>query len=70
MTTPGVANERGFTAIHVGPLRARGAALNNVSVAIKEMAVEGCLREDPTLVSQSLLYDPLTAPAPSVSGTP
>ena len=58
---PVVANKRGFTALHVGPLPPQCAALNNITVAIEEMAVEGCLAGDPTLVFQALLYDPLTA---------
>ena len=58
---PVVANRRGFNPIHVGSLPAQCAALNNVSIAVEEMAVEACLAGDPTLVFQALLYDPLTA---------
>ena len=58
---PVVANKRGFNAIHVGPLPPQCAALNNITIAIEEMAVEACLTGDPTLVFQALLYDPLTA---------
>jgi len=58
---PVVANRRGLNAIHVGPLPPQCAALNNISVAVEEMAVEACLTGDPTLVYQALCYDPLTA---------
>jgi alpha-galactosidase len=37
------------------------AALNNLSVAIEEMAVEAALTGDPRLVFQAIAYDPLTA---------
>ena len=58
---PVVANRRGFNAIHVGELPIQCAALNNVSVAVEEMAVEASLTGDPTLVYQAICYDPLTA---------
>ena len=37
------------------------AALNNISVAVEEMAVEAALTGDPTLVYQAICYDPLSA---------
>ena len=58
---PVVANRRGFNAIHVGDLPIQCAALNQISVAVEEMAVEAALTGDPTLVYQSICYDPLTA---------
>ena len=58
---PVVANKRGFNAIHVGALPPQCAALNNISVAVEEMAVQGSLTGDPTLVYQSICYDPLSA---------
>jgi alpha-galactosidase len=58
---PVVANKRGFNAIHVGPLPPQCAALNNVSIASEEMAVEAALTGDPTLVYHAICYDPLTA---------
>ncbi len=58
---PVLANRRGFNAIHVGALPPQCAALNNVSVAVEEMAVEAALTGDPKLVFQSIAYDPLTA---------
>jgi alpha-galactosidase len=47
--------------VHVGQLPAQCAALTNLSVAEEEMAVEGCLAGDPTLVYRAIAYDPLTA---------
>jgi alpha-galactosidase len=58
---PVVANKRGFNAIHVGDLPIQCAALNNVTIAVEEMAVEAALTGDPTLVYQSICFDPLTA---------
>ena len=58
---PVYADKRGFNPIHVGALPPQCAALNNVSVAVEEMAVEGCLAGDPTMVFHAIAYDPLTA---------
>jgi len=58
---PVYADRSGFNAIHVGPLPPQCAALNNLSVACEEMAVEACLAGDPTGVFQSVAYSPLTA---------
>jgi alpha-galactosidase len=58
---PVLANRRGFNSIHVGELPPQLAALNNISVAIEEMAVEGALIGDPRLVFHAICYDPLTA---------
>jgi alpha-galactosidase len=58
---PVVANKRGFNSIHVGPLPPQCAALNNISVAVEEMAVEAAITGDPTLVYQAVCYDPLSA---------
>lgn len=58
---PVVANRRGFNAIHVGALPPQCAALNNISVAIEEMAVEAALTGDPMTVFHAVAYDPLTA---------
>lgn len=58
---PVYADRRGFNPIHVGALPAQCAALNNVSVAVEEMAVDGCLSGDPTMVFRAICYDPLTA---------
>ena len=58
---PVVANRRGFNSIHVGPLPPQCAALNNISVAVEEMAVEAALTGDPTMVYHAVCYDPLSA---------
>src|SRR3989339_125467 len=58
---PVVANKRGFNAIHVGALPLQLAALNNLSVSVEEMAVEGALSGDPELVYKAIYFDPLTA---------
>ncbi len=58
---PVYADRRGFNPIHVGALPTQCAALNNVSVAVEEMAVDGCLSGDPTMVFRAICYDPLTA---------
>jgi alpha-galactosidase len=58
---PVFADQRGFNAVHVGALPPQCAALNNISIAVEEMAVEACLSGDPTMVFHSIAYDPLTA---------
>jgi alpha-galactosidase len=58
---PVYADRQGFNAVHVGALPPQCAALNNISVACEEMAVEACLTGDPTMVFHSIAYDPLTA---------
>jgi len=58
---PVYADRSGLNSVHVGALPPQCAALNNVSVACEEMAVEACLTGDPTMVFHSIAYDPLTA---------
>lgn len=58
---PVLANKRGFNPMHVGALPPQCAALNNVSVAVEEMAVEAALTGDPMLAFHACVYDPLTA---------
>jgi len=58
---PVVANKRGLNSIHVGALPPQCAALNNVSVAVEEMAVEAALTGDPEMVFHACAYDPLCA---------
>jgi len=45
----------------VGALPPQLAILNNLSIAIEEMAVEAAISGDPELVFQAICYDPLTA---------
>lgn len=58
---PVYADERGFNPIHVGALPPQCATLNNINIACDEMAVEGCLSSDPTMVLGASCFDPLTA---------
>ncbi len=58
---PVLANRRGFNPIHVGALPPQCAALNNVSVAVEEMAVEGILTANAEMIYHAICYDPLTA---------
>ncbi len=55
------ADKGGLHSIHVGALPRAVAPLNQITVASEEMAVEAALAGDPTLVFQSVAYDPLTA---------
>ncbi len=58
---PVYADKQGFNPIPIGALPPQCAALVNMSVAVEEMAVEGCLRGDPAMVYHAIAYDPLTA---------
>ena len=58
---PVLANKRGFNSIHVGALPPQCAALNNISIAVEEMAVQGAIAGDPTAVYHAAIYDPLSA---------
>ena len=58
---PVYADRQGFNPIHVGALPPQCAALNNVSVAVEEMAIAACLEGDPLGVFHAVAYDPLTA---------
>lgn len=57
---PVLANRKGLNPIYVGELPPQCAALNNISIAVEEMAVEAALTGDPMLVLHSVTYDPLT----------
>ncbi len=58
---PVFADKRGFNGTHVGALPPQCAALNGISVAVEEMAVEAAITGDARLVFQAIAYDPLTA---------
>lgn len=58
---PVIADRMGFSPMYVGALPPQLAALNNLSVAIEEMAVEAALTGDARLVYQAIAYDPLTS---------
>lgn len=58
---PVYVDKGGLHPVHVGALPPQLVAMNHISVMVEEMAVEAALTGDPTLVFQSILYDPLTA---------
>jgi alpha-galactosidase len=58
---PVFVNRNGFNPVHMGALPPQCAALNNISVAVEEMAVEAALTGNPRLVFQAVAYDPLSA---------
>ena len=58
---PVLADKKGFNPIYVGVLPPQCAALNNLSIAVEEMAVEGALTGDAHLIYQAICYDPLPA---------
>lgn len=58
---PVFANRRGFNPTFVGALPPQLAALNNISVAVEEMAVEAAITGNPRLAFQAVAYDPLSA---------
>jgi alpha-galactosidase len=58
---PVVASRGKLNSVHVGPLPPQCAALNNITVAVEEMAVEAALTGDAELVYRAIAYDPLTA---------
>jgi alpha-galactosidase len=58
---PVLANRRGLNPLYVGALPPQCAALNNLSIASEEMAVEAALTGNADLVFQAVAIDPLTA---------
>ncbi len=58
---PVVASKGGIKPIHVGPLPAHLAILNNINARCEELAVEGALSGDPELIYQAIYFDPLTS---------
>jgi len=58
---PVIVDKKGLRPKHVGEIPQECAALNNLSIASEEMAVEAALTGDPTLVYKSIIYDPVTA---------
>jgi len=58
---PVLANRRGFNPMYAGPLPPQCAALNNISIAVEEMAVEAALTGNPAMVYHAVCYDPLSA---------
>ncbi len=58
---PVFVDKGGFHPVHVGALPPQCVALNHISVMVEEMAVEGSLTGDPTMIFHAIAYDPLTA---------
>lgn len=58
---PVLASKRGLNAVHVGPLPAQLALLNNISARCEEMVVEACVTGNADLVYQACYFDPLTS---------
>ncbi len=58
---PVIADRRGFQPLYVGALPPQLAALNNMNVAVEEMAVEAAFTGDRRLVFHACAYDPLTS---------
>lgn len=58
---PVLASRRGLDAMHVGPLPAQLAVLNNISARCEELAVEGAVEGDPRKIFHAICFDPLTS---------
>lgn len=58
---PVVANARGLNTIHVGNLPPQCAALNNLSIAYEEMAVDAALTGNKDMIYHAAYYCPLSA---------
>ncbi len=58
---PVLASKNGIEPIHVGPLPAHLAILNNISARCEELAVEAAIEGDPRKVFHSICFDPLTS---------
>ena len=52
---------QGFHPVFVGELPPQLAALNNISIAVEEMAVTAALTGNPRKVFHAIAYDPLSA---------
>jgi alpha-galactosidase len=58
---PVIASTKGFNAVRVGSLPPQCAALNNVTIAVEEMAVEAALTGNAEMAYHAICYDPLSA---------
>ncbi|MBA4383396.1 MAG: alpha-glucosidase/alpha-galactosidase [Anaerolinea sp.] len=58
---PVAVDKAGLHPIHVGALPAEVALLTQLSSGVEEMAIEGCLAGDPTMIYRAICHDPLTA---------
>ena len=66
---PVVASKAGLRAMHVGPMPAQLAVLNNISARCEELAVEGCIEGDRRKIFHAVLFDPLTSAVCSMAET-
>jgi alpha-galactosidase len=58
---PVLASKRGLNPMHVGPLPAQLALMNNISARCEELAVEGAIAGDPQMIFHAIAFDPLTS---------
>jgi alpha-galactosidase len=58
---PVIAGRNKLDSIYVGELPPQLAALNNISVAVENMAVDASLNGDAEMVFHAIAYDPLTS---------
>lgn len=58
---PVIVDRMGFQPLYVGALPPQLAALNNMNIAVQEMAVEAALTGNRRLVFHACAYDPLTS---------
>jgi alpha-galactosidase len=58
---PVVVDKAGFHPIHVGALPPEVALLTQLSSGIEELAIQGSLAGDPTMIYRAIAHDPLTA---------
>ena len=66
---PVLTSKFGMEPIHVGPLPAQLAILNNISARCEELAVEGAIEGDPEKILHAVLFDPLTSAVLSMAET-
>ncbi|MFA5089362.1 MAG: alpha-glucosidase/alpha-galactosidase, partial [Candidatus Omnitrophota bacterium] len=66
---PIVIKKGGFAPLHVGALPPQLAALNNINIAVENMAVAAALTGNEDMVFHAIAYDPLTASVLSLRET-
>jgi alpha-galactosidase len=57
---PVLVDKAGFHPIHVGALPAECALLTQLNSGIEEMAIDGSIAGDPTMIYRAICHDPLT----------
>ncbi len=58
---PVLASKRGLDPLHVGPLPAQLAIMNNISAGCEELVVEGSIAGDRDMIYQACYFDPLSS---------